>query len=416
MRSLAVSLLVALPVLAADPPTPTLDEQIKTAKLTEAEEKVLKAHGFVVGGREYKQVFTPYIGEGPVFITSDSLLNSFHVLFEESVYRLELANARRLPTILADIEKQLPAAEKALSGDADLMKKAGLRARVFLATARQLADPRGFPSGVVVRTFVEAEAMRVTAADGIEKPDWLGPPDDGFVAIDYSRCKPRGFYTRTPELQRYFRAVSWVQAIPWRLDNDDELATFLLLAKAYQEASKPKNWVGQSFWGSLQKFLGDGDAPAVHAAGDLMPKALTADGLTECRQKAREQNRGNWGTVGDQLRTKDGKPAHQFRFVSAYRLPDAVLFQRIATDKRMPSGSDVAAALGSPFTRGQLKRDAAEVLKQVDESAGLFPRPNAKDERSVYADYLNSLRVLLEESEPDAPKLFKSDAWAAKTC
>lgn len=212
MRSFAVALLVVLPVVAADPvKPPTLDQQIKSANLSDAEARVLRQHKFVVGGTEYRQVFDPYLGGGrPRFITADSLLNAFHVVFAESVFRLEQANARTLPSILADIAEHLPAAEQALGGDAGLTRKAGLRARVFLGTAVALLDPNALPADAEARKLVEAEVKRVTGAKEITKPAWLGPPDDGFLSLDYSRFKPRGFYTRTPKTEAYFRAVSWL--------------------------------------------------------------------------------------------------------------------------------------------------------------------------------------------------------------
>jgi hypothetical protein len=199
MRPLAVALLLAVPVLADDPPEnpPTLDKQIEHAKLSDAEAKALKQHGFVVGSTEYKQAFTPYLkGDAPVFVTADSLLTAFHVVFEESVYRLEKANARKLPPILADIEKQLPAAEMALAGDAELTKRASVRARVFLGVAQALLNPRAGPDDEKFREVVRDEVKRVTEAKAKEKPAWLGPPDKGFMALDYSRFTPRGFYSR----------------------------------------------------------------------------------------------------------------------------------------------------------------------------------------------------------------------------
>lgn len=424
MRPLAAVLLLALPALAADPDQekpPTLDEQIKFADLSEGEVKALKEYGFVVGGTEYKQVFTPYIkGHTPLFVTADSLLNAFHVLFEESVFRLEQANARKLPLILSDIEKRLPAAEKALAGDADLLKKATARAQVFLGVARALFDPKAGPEDETLRKLVTAEVERVTAAKGAEKPAWLGPPDKGFMALDYSRFEPRGFYTRSHGMERYFRAVSWLQAIPWRLDNDEEYAAILLLAKAYELARDQKEWVGWHFWERFDEFLGCGDDWNLPEARYHLPKALAAEALATSRNEARKRATEKGGPqINDQLRfqpnTPDGKPEPQFRFVSAYRLPDAVLFQRIS-DKRMPSGLDVAAAFGSPFARGRLKKDSPEVLKAIDGNAVLFAKSDRRREQSVYADYLNCLRVLVERTEPDAPKLFTSDAWAGKTC
>jgi uncharacterized protein DUF3160 len=53
----------------------------------------------------------------PVFITTDSLLNAFHVLFEESIYRLEQANARKLPAVLARLGKNMEQVHNHIQGD-----------------------------------------------------------------------------------------------------------------------------------------------------------------------------------------------------------------------------------------------------------------------------------------------------------
>ena len=431
MRPLAIALLLALPALAADPPKkpekpPTLDEQIKALGLPDAEAKALKEYGFVVGKAEYRQVFDPYIGgDTPRFITADSLLNAFHVVFEESVFRMEQANARKLPLILADIEKHLPAAEKALADDAELTKKAGRRARVFLGTAMALLDPKALPADADDRKLVEAEVKRVTAATGTEKPDWLGPPDKGFMALDYSRFKPRGFYTRTPKTEAYFRAVSWLQAIPWRVDKDEEFAAILLLAHAYKEAKDRKDWIGAGYWGTFEKFLGTGDNWQLPDASGYLPAPLSGEFLAKRRDQAiTRASKNQESQINDQLRfqpdTPGGKAEVHFRFVSAYRLPDAVLLQRTAARDRMPSGLDVAVALGSPFARKWLEKDSGSVLKKIDVAASLFPPRGATEEEravwSLYAAYLDCLSELVGRTEKDAPKVFHSDEWGAKTC
>lgn len=424
MRPLVVALLFTLPVLAADPleKRPALDEQIKAAKLTDAEAKALKDHGFVVGGKQYDQVFDWYRARDvPAFVTADSLLNAFHVLFAESMCGLERANARTLPLILADVEERLPAAEEALVGDAELTRKATKRARVFLGVALNLLDPRVVPADADTRKLVEAEVKRVEAEKVAEKPDWLGKPDDGFKTLDYSRFTPRGFYTTTPKLERYFRAVSWLQAIPWRVDNDEEFAAILLLAKAYGAADRPGGeWM--RFWSTIEQFCGTGDDWHLKRASLFMLKSkpLTADELSKTRKWAVGLAGEKGGPqINDQLRfqsdTPDGKAEPHFRFLPARRLPDAVLFRRTATAERMPSGLDVAAALGSPFARGKLKMDAPEVLKKIDANATLFPKPGRWPRPSLHADYLDCLRALLEV-ESDAPKVFQSEAWSAKTC
>lgn len=52
---------------------------------------------------QLEQSFAAYTGDGPFFITSDSILNGFHVLFEDSFRELEYRQAPRLRTCLEQI-------------------------------------------------------------------------------------------------------------------------------------------------------------------------------------------------------------------------------------------------------------------------------------------------------------------------
>ena len=164
-----------------------------------------------------------------MFITSDSLLNGFHVLFEESVLRLEQANMRKLGHILRHIEDNLATAHKDFEGNPQLAAAAQTRAKLLIAIAMLLLgeEPKGLQRPLLA--LAKRRPARVEAAKGQQKPAWLGPPDRGFVALDYTRYRPRGFYTKTAALGRYFHAVSWLQSIPLRLGNDEELATVLML-------------------------------------------------------------------------------------------------------------------------------------------------------------------------------------------
>src|SRR6478736_6249402 len=84
---------------------------VEKEPLDAAEQAQLKRDKILVTAREYHQSFTPYIhNDLPVFITSDALLNAFHVIFEESFARMEGANVAKLETLLEEMVKSLPQA------------------------------------------------------------------------------------------------------------------------------------------------------------------------------------------------------------------------------------------------------------------------------------------------------------------
>jgi hypothetical protein len=206
------------------------EDEAKKAKLGNDAIELLAKNKVLMTDEGVKQIFEAYTG-GKVsfFITSDSLLNTYHVLFETSLLRLEKANARKMPDVIRFVWKKLQTADRGVKGNPELTAAAKLRAQVVIGTALRLLDDTEIRPDEKIAALIKEETERVTAATGQRKPKWLGPPDDGFQALDYSRYKPRGFYDRSEDLQRYFRAVSWLQSIPFRADRDEEMLASLLL-------------------------------------------------------------------------------------------------------------------------------------------------------------------------------------------
>ena len=218
----------------------------------------------------------------PLFITSDSLLNGFHVLYEESILRLEQANARKLGGILKFIWQNLETADKAFTGKPELVAAAKARAKLTIATAMQLLGEQPTQLEPSLAALVTEEVRRVEAARGQQKPKWLGPPDPGFMALDYTRYQPRGFYTKTPALQRYFRAVSWLQSIPFRVSKDEELVTILMLGNCvtysrFREDSAEDEKELHEFFQAFETFVGPGDDWSLMAAAHEAQNGIRLD-------------------------------------------------------------------------------------------------------------------------------------------
>lgn len=406
------------------------EEKARKSGLSETDISTLKKNRILVTNEAYKQIFSAYLsGEKPLFITSDSLLNAYHVLYEESVVRLENTMASRFPEILKRILNNLKDTDKHLKGKPALVSAAKERAMLVTGIALRLLDNTFRFQNEKLNEILDRETKRIVGAKGIEMPKWLGRPDASFLALDYSRYKPRGFYTRSAQLKRYFRAVSWLQSIPFRVNKDEELLAILMLGNCLtferfiNDLTKRDDIV--SFFRTYKSFIGAGDdwdlITAAKEVQDELRMDLNGNDLEVKRDWLREEAENNRGgpLINDQLRfaSNDPKTVAQphFRILSAYRTPSAILFQRTTDPRRFrrpyPNGLEVAAALGSTFARKSLRYPQKEnLLKTIDSCQTYFQG------RSLYLAYLYALKALVDKPEPDAPDFMQNESWQIKSC
>lgn len=398
--------------------------------ITDEQMVMLHKQGFVVTGNTCRQAFIPYLNGEQLFVTSDVIANSYSGLLEESVRLLEATNAHRLNSFLIEAWKEMPSFQKRFTGDPALLLAAYNRVRMMMGVALELSTGQKVDAAPDVQKAIDDEAQRVIAAMGQSKPEWLGPPDAGFEAIDYMRFKPRGVYVGRPALERYFRATAWMQAIPFRFSKDEELAAWLMLYEGLDDYSnKPlynaEQEIYSPFTGSMKSALvmlvGEPDDVDLFGSSHF---GVTLDGwnaqfFDDLRQQWAKYGPGaddgtvHVSAVNDQIAvaSKDGKPERTFRILSAYRLPDAGMFTNTEQihSGAFPSGREVAAALGSPTARAFYGSDNAKLLAQIDKDKKAFAAG------TLYNDYLNAMATLFEPVDASAPDLFHSSAWQNKS-
>ena len=61
------------------------------------------------------------------------------------------------------------------------------------------------------------------------------------VEFPYSLFKPRGHYTRNEELERYFKAMMWLQTAPFCLDNNKHLQRAIISASVLAKNANSMN-------------------------------------------------------------------------------------------------------------------------------------------------------------------------------
>ena len=424
----------------AAPAFATWQEAARENGLSEANIASLENKRILITNDAYKQVFDAYLSaENPVFITADSLLNAYHVLYEESIFRLENAMTARLPPILRLILENLEDANAQVEGNSALASAAKKRAKLVTGIALKLMDDSFRFDDDALDEILTQEVQHVVKAEGVGMPSWLGKPDSSFAGLDYSRFKPRGFYTRSERLQRYFRAVSWLQSIPFRVNQDEELLAMLMLCNSSEHSRRVdfSKWRdAEVFFLMYRLFIGSGDD------WDLM--TLVDEGLDTIEMDLDDgalQRRRAWllikskddderPQINDQIGLPPEDPTRvagpNCRMVSAARTPSAVLFQR-TTDVRSferpyPDGLEVAVALGSDFAREAIEDpQKTNLLQAIDSCVALFSGDGFQPEdltagHNLIHQYLNALKALVDAPENDAPDFMKNAAWKIKSC
>jgi hypothetical protein len=136
----------------------------------------------------------------PIFITADTLLHLYHVQFDETLKDIEerefYGDIRALTDVLLN---------RSLSQYAqftDDLKEAARRNVAYLAVAQKLIQPDAEPPELVA-DLVASELAKIDAHTG------FAPSDIFIYEEDYSQYVPRGHYTRSEQLKRYFRTLMW---------------------------------------------------------------------------------------------------------------------------------------------------------------------------------------------------------------
>lgn len=142
----------------------------------------------------------------PIYVTADTSLHLFHIQFDETLKEIEENNF--YPGILEASKALLKASEedyRAFKGD---LKEAAKRNVAYFSVALKQFDPK-FSSPSYVKEWVSWECGQIEGHTGM--PEYETAREKALFRIpeDYSQYVPRGHYTRSDTLKRYFLGVMW---------------------------------------------------------------------------------------------------------------------------------------------------------------------------------------------------------------
>lgn len=407
--------------------------------LSETQRARLVRDGFVASpGLQEKEFFTLYekarYDNVPVFITSDSMLHVYHLLFSKT---LRTAEAEYFHPLLKDLNKalsdELDTQYQALRGTP--WEDAALHTAAFVAVAGNLADP-SFAVPAYTSDLVNTELTQIEAAEGM-LPSAVFP--EYLLGEDYTQYIPRGHYTKSDALKAYFKSMMWYGRMTFRLSSEDETRSALLLLQAMRN-TRVNGTPALAVWADLYNptafLVGRSDdltafdfIPLVDEVYGLNPtlESLTDDDIfpvfiSAARELPSPQILGLSVLEAEELSDVKG-----LRFMGQRFVPDAYIFYQLTydrvsdIDKRrgLPMGLDLFAAMGS--------ERAYALLDQMGETGYLgYPEQMEKMRRwtasltaadwteTVNNAWLYSFYPLLETPGEGYPHFMYSTAWLDK--
>lgn len=237
-----------------------------TCKLNSTEVEFLRQHGYVnLGDSGYYDIIDLYHwirgGGFPTYVTTDSMLHVYHILFDELLKDIEEDHLYDLMyNFTASVLARAIATTNSLSGKVNVshyyrtlsagspvaylinetldLKEIAIRNVIYLSVALRLLNPyASIPSWV--QSEVTAELDLINSHSGLFKSPLMDKSDVHPILTyyeDYTQYVPRGHYTRSQRLENYFKAMMWFGRITFRQKSAEETMQAVILSDSIQKA------------------------------------------------------------------------------------------------------------------------------------------------------------------------------------
>jgi hypothetical protein len=395
--------------------------------------RLIEDNGFVVRPAAHEQFYSVYADNEyrmiPSFISSDSVLQLYHVFFDFSLRQIE---SEKLLRAASSLSRQLLARALATIKRTRLpeIRQAAELLAGYFGVAVSLFDGKNVKLPAAVRKKVAAELALIRKHSGRALSPLMG------YKTDYSQFIPRGHYTRSAELKRYFLGMIWFGNIWFLPKRDDQLRAALLAAyylEFYQTATKdfgsgPLKLLWDAIYEPTVFFVGESDDPTVRELRKASLEVFGKD-VFKVRSFADDKQLERVRKILERLqrsriRTANvDMPNQGIRFMGQRYIPDSEILQRLTNFERrpFPKGLDLFAVLGNQDARVLLDDFYKEPAKWdgylparrklVREFAAL---PASAWRQNLYWSWLDCLRLLSAAPADGAPPFARTGAWRHK--
>lgn len=410
--------------------------------------KLLTANGFVVTPEQMPEFFMLYETNPyeniPNFVTSDAMLHNYHLFFSHLLKKLETEYLMpELKALNAGMMQESMKQYEELKGTP--WENAALRNLAFFTVGSSLLDPTtNVPSAV--QDVVSKELALIAEHDEIAISPVMSMKHTGGNILenlkeDYTQYIPRGHYTKSEELKRYFCAMMWYGRLTFRQKDADETRSAVLMTLALNEDRNLSSW--DKIYQTTRFFVGKSDDLGYYQYEPLLRKVYGK--RLSLRNLAEDQDK--WDTFLRQAEELDPpvinsipifdeniQPDREaeikgFRFMGQRFTLDAAIFQRLiyrdvkenseGERRNLPKGLDIPAAMGSQEAYSLLEsmgetdyKGYPENMEKLREYIGSLKLTTWTE--NLYWNWLYTLLPLTWEKPEGYPSFMRNQAWQRK--
>ncbi|MBU5427728.1 DUF3160 domain-containing protein [Tissierella pigra] len=399
--------------------------------------ELLAKNNFVVNPTKEEQLFYIYENneylEIPSFITTDSVLQVYHIFYD---YTLRTLESDKLLALVEEMTNSMLNNSIKLYNDLTNkeLKEIQLKNIAYFATA-QIALEKNLPNNipVVSKEMAEAEWNLIKNSSGFSQSN-IFP-----YKLDYSQYTIRGHYTRSKDLERYFRAMMWYGQAPFPLyfeeadkgieqrNIEQTLQALLITCSLYSDEESYTKW--ENIYEPTNFFVGSSDDLNIYQYGEVLTKVYGKHfDINELNNKKKlekfykEADKLPEPQIKAKYTSESTPTGKQFRLMGQRYVIDAEIMQELVEPFARPiaSGLDVMGVLGSERAKviqltkeeNQQWKDYPVIFQNLKEK---FNRLSDKSWRAnMYQGWLWVLKGFLEPFGEGYPSFMTNEAWNDK--
>jgi hypothetical protein len=414
------------------------------AGLTAEQKAFLAKNGFVVMHSQEAQFNdirhdTANVNGQPYFRTVDEAFHALHLLFDDLLKALERQMLRpQISAMLTATRDQVHAYANQAQGTS--IEADTALAEAYLEVAIHLFDPSAPPAQVMPEE-VDAQLKQIMDASGRDDSALIPDFED-----DYGAYKPVGHYAGDPDLESYFRGMSWLGRVHFPLGKAEDpsftpsrapvIITLALrqaqvsgqpAAQIWSDANRlldflvgPTDDLGPFEYSALMDSVYGPDMTFSDLADDNMWQTFLAstDDLpapqinsTFLDWSSEMEVEKGWRLMGQRF-TMDANIFQNLIFDKVDMLPDG-------TKRQFPTGLDVAAVFGSDVALNELEKRGDLIFPNYPENLDSLKQAAAAQPESEwlgrsYSAWLYSFLPVVAPKDNAFPDFMQTDAWGYK--